>query len=365
MIYIFTAFYAEAKNIIARYNLKMQQKQAAVRFDIFSNDDIRLVITGVGEINAATAVANVGGAYGIGAEDVIVNIGSCAAFENETHTMSNDNMRIEAMPDDVIHIDTVQTDDMCTNIAQEENKCTGMSEYIYLINKITEQSTGRTFYPDMLLKSDIDECEAVTAVKPLTTEEMKRLSERSKDDGHAVLPCVYDMEAAAVYQAASLFVGPHCMHFIKVVSDSGEKIDQSRITEVFAAANDTLCGYIDRLIMTKSTYATDDNYAVDKAVNNTNDNISCNINSTAIADAVNEKNKYHNHRKRYNLEQIIADMKCSKVMGDQLGQLIKYCALSGIDYESVIKEFYSIGKLPCSSKKAGKVCLEELKSRLL
>lgn len=326
MIYIFTAFYAEAKNIIANYNLKMQQKQAAVRFDIFSNDDIRLVITGVGEINAAAAVANVGGAYGIVAEDVIVNIGSCAAFENETHTMLND-------------------------------KWTGMGEHIYMVNKITEQSTGRTFYPDMLLKSDMEECEVVTAAKPITEVDIENLS-----DNTAQVSCVYDMEAAAVYQAASLFVGPHCMHFIKVVSDSGEKIDQSRITEVFAAANDTICGYIDRLIMINGT---DDNHVVDKAVNNTNGNISCNINSTAMAQMSYEENKYPYDGKSYGLQQIITDMKCSKVMGDQLGQLIKYCALSGIDYETVIEEFYSTGKLPCSSKKAGKVCLEELKSRLL
>ena len=326
MIYIFTAFYAEAKSIIANYNLTMQQKQAAVRFDIFSNDDIRLVITGVGEINAAAAVANVGGAYGIGAEDVIVNIGSCAAFENETHTMLND-------------------------------KWTGMGEHIYMVNKITEQSTGRTFYPDMLLKSDMEECEAVTVAKPITEAEIENLSDNS-----AQTSCVYDMEAAAVYQAASLFVGPHCMHFIKVVSDSGERIDQSRITEVFAAANDTICGYIDRLITTNGT---DDNHVVDKAVNNTNGNISCNINSTAMAQMSYEERKYPYDEKSYGLQQIITDMKCSKVMGDQLGQLIKYCALSGIDYETVIEEFYSTGKLPCSSKKAGKVCLEELKSRLL
>ncbi len=326
MIYIFTAFYAEAKNIIANYNLRMQQKQAAVRFDIFSNDDIRLVITGVGEINAAAAVANVGGAYGIGAEDVIVNIGSCAALENETHTMLND-------------------------------KWTGMGEHIYLVNKITEQSTGRTFYPDMLLKSDMEECEAVTVAKPITEVDIENLL-----DNTARVSCVYDMEAAAVYQVASLFVGPHCMHFIKVVSDSGEKIDQSRITEVFAAANDTICGYIDRLITTNGT---DDNHVVDKAVNNTNGNISCNINSTAMAQMSYEENKYPYDEKSYGLQQIITDMKCSKVMGDQLGQLIKYCALSGIDYETVIEEFYSTGRLPCSSKKAGKVCLEELKSRLL
>lgn len=278
MIYIFTAFYAEAKSIIAHYDLKMQQKQAAVRFDVFSNDDIRLVITGVGEINAAAAVANIGGVYGIGADDVIVNIGSCAAESGR----------------------------------------------IFLINKITERSTGRTFYPDMLLKSDMDECEAVTVAKPLKEAEIENLP-----DNDAQASCVYDMEAAAVYQAASLFVGPHRMHFIKVVSDSGERIDQSRITEVFAEANDKICGYIDKLTETGNTYV-------------------------AARDS-----------KMYDLEQIAADMRCSKVMGDQLGQLIKYCILSRIDYESAIKEFYDSGKLPCSSKKDGKICLEELKYRLL
>ena len=32
---------------------------------MFANESIRLVITGVGEINAAAAVSNIGGAYGI------------------------------------------------------------------------------------------------------------------------------------------------------------------------------------------------------------------------------------------------------------------------------------------------------------
>ena len=47
MIYIFTAIYAEAKNIIKHYDLK-KQHVAGLKFDIFSNDDIRLLITGAG-----------------------------------------------------------------------------------------------------------------------------------------------------------------------------------------------------------------------------------------------------------------------------------------------------------------------------
>ena len=53
MIYIFSAFYAEAKNIIDHYGLKKEKSPETVRFDVFANDSIRLVITGVGEINAA------------------------------------------------------------------------------------------------------------------------------------------------------------------------------------------------------------------------------------------------------------------------------------------------------------------------
>ena len=56
MIYIFSAFYAEAKNIIDHYGLKKEKSPERVRFDVFVNESIRLVITVVGEINAAAAV---------------------------------------------------------------------------------------------------------------------------------------------------------------------------------------------------------------------------------------------------------------------------------------------------------------------
>ena len=132
---------------------------------------------------------------------------------------------------------------------------------------------------------------------------------------------VYDMEAAAVYQAAAFFVGPHRMHFIKLVSDAGERIDQSKITELFALQEDKICGYIDRLL-------------------------------SACAD-------------KAPMDRLTSDMRCSKVMGDQLAQLIKYCRLSGIDYKAVLDEYYTNGLLPCESKREGKKCLFELKQRLL
>lgn len=274
MIYIFSAFYAEAKNIIDHYGLKKEKSPEMVRFDVFANESIRLVITGVGEINAVAAVSNIGGAYGISPDDEILNVGCGAGFSNDI--------------------------------------CMGS---IFLGNKLTEQMTGRTFYPDMLMKANFRECEIVTVARVLN---------------EGCDSVVYDMEAAAVYQAAAFFVGPHRMHFIKLVSDAGERIDQSKITELFALQEDKICGYIDRLL-------------------------------SACAD----KAQMDDTQSSWNMDRLICDMRCSKVMGDQLAQLIKYCRLSGIDYKAVLDEYYTNGLLPCESKREGKKCLFELKQRLL
>lgn len=274
MIYIFSAFYAEAKNIIDHYGLKKEKSPEMVRFDVFANESIRLVITGVGEINAAAAVSNIGGAYGISPDDEILNVGCGAGFSSDI--------------------------------------CLGS---IFLGNKLTEQMTGRTFYPDMLMKANFRECEIVTVARVLN---------------EGCDSVVYDMEAAAVYQAAAFFVGPHRMHFIKLVSDAGERIDQSKITELFALQEDKIYGYIDRLL-------------------------------SACAD----KAPMDDTQSSWNMDRLICDMRCSKVMGDQLAQLIKYCRLSGIDYKAVLDEYYTNGLLPCESKREGKKCLFELKQRLL
>lgn len=289
MIYIFSAFYAEAKNIIDHYGLKKEKSPETVRFDVFANDSIRLVITGVGEINAAAAVSNIGGACGISPDDEILNVGCGAGFSNET--------------------------------------CLGS---IFLGNKLTEQMTGRTFYPDMLMKTNLMECEIVTVTRVLN---------EGRDS------VVYDMEAAAVYQAAAFFVGPHRMHFIKLVSDAGERIDQSKITELFALQEEKICGYIDMLL----------SVCTDKA----------SIDENAKGENIADSNATDDNKSACNIDRLISDMRCSKVMGDQLAQLIKYCRLSGIDYKAVLDEYYTKGMLPCESKREGKKCLFELKQRLL
>ena len=159
MIYIFSAFYAEAKNIIDHYGLKKEKSPEMVRFDVFANESIRLVITGVGEINAAAAVSNIGGAYGISPDDEILNVGCGAGFSSDI--------------------------------------CLGS---IFLGNKLTEQMTGRTFYPDMLMKANFRECEIVTVARVL-------------NEGWDSV--VYDMEAGRRLSGSSVFRGTASYAFYK------------------------------------------------------------------------------------------------------------------------------------------------------
>ena len=59
--------------------------------------------------------------------------------------------------------------------------------------------TGRTFYPDMLMKANFRECEIVTVARVLN---------------EGCDSVVYDMEAAAVYQAAAFFRGTASYAFL-------------------------------------------------------------------------------------------------------------------------------------------------------
>lgn len=59
-------------------------------------------------------------------------------------------------------------------------------------------------------------------------------------------------------------------------------------------------------------------------------------------------------------ERLSHDMHCSAVMEAELFQLLKYCRLSGIDYEDIIRDGYAAGSLPCKDKKKGSGVLNSL-----
>ena len=298
MIYVMMALYQEAHGLIRELELK--KNTAYAPFEVFDNESagIRLVVTGVGEIAAAAATAAVCARDGADAAAFLVNIGCCAAGGCEPADRDMDSGYGAAH--------AAQTGDL------------------YVCHKITEQATGKTFYPDILYRHPWKERELVTGMQPL-----------QRAAAHGAL---YDMEAAAVYQAGIRFFSPDRMLFLKVVSDSGVA-GQERMTA------ETLAGLLEQHVKAVAGFLANLWKAADEEEA---------LRSGGILqedEAV--------------LEQIFAALHCSQTMRASARQYITYAALTGYDWKAELKEWYARGLLPCKDRREGKVRLEELKQVLL
>ena len=315
MVYVFCVFYGECSGLIKHYNLKKRQTDKYYRFDVFENENqpVRIILTGQGSVMAAAAVSGAASFFGIKAEDAIINVGTCAG-----------------------------------------NYEPGQ---VFICNKITEEATGRTFYPDMILRSSLPERELVTA--PVVIR--KSIHEYANKDSHNM--ALYDMEAAAIYQAANLYVGPHRMGFVKVVSDNGdiEGLTPDFIKGLMAEAVDEIASYVDRFVMDAGNWHNDRLDAFDKLNSGKNNSIQQqHMEHYSLNDDMcraEESTQFTN--------QLCKDLHCSKVMENQVRQLIKYLSLEGTDYMTYINKLYNEGRLPAHDKKNGKVCLDEIKQELL
>ena len=298
MIYVVTALYQEAHGLIR--DLELKKNTAYAPFEVFDNESagIRLVVTGVGEIAAAAATAAVCARDGADAADFLVNIGCCAAGGCEPADRDMDSGYGAAH--------AAQIGDL------------------YVCHKITEQATGKTFYPDILYRHPWKERELVTGMQPL-----------QRAAAHGAL---YDMEAAAVYQAGIRFFSPDRMSFLKVVSDSGVA-GQERMTA------ETLAGLLEQHVKAVAGFLANLWKAADEEEA---------LRSGGILqedEAV--------------LEQIFAALHCSQTMRASARQYITYAALTGYDWKVELEEWYARGLLPCKDRREGKVRLEELKQVLL
>jgi hypothetical protein len=137
------------------------------------SDDLEIILTGIGKVNAAYAV---GRTFPAGltrqdlANDVVINIGTCGA--KDMHGL-------------------------------------------FLVNKITDDATGKDYYPDMIRVSGLPEAPLITVDNVKT------------DPKPGVL---YEMEASAIYQTCSKLISPDRIIFLKMVSDAG---DVDGVTEEF------------------------------------------------------------------------------------------------------------------------------------
>ena len=326
MIYVVTALYQEAHGLIRELELK--QNTAYAPFEVFDNESagIRLVVTGVGEIAAAAATAAVCARDGADAADFLINIGCCAAANAGADRGCEP---ADRDTDSGSGVANAGADRGCEIVDRGMDSGSGAANAaqigdLYLCHKITEQATGKTFYPDILYRHPWKERELVTGMQPL---------QRTAAQG-----VLYDMEAAAVYQAGIRFFSPDRMLFLKVVSDFGV-VGQERMTA------ETLAGLLEQHVKAVAAFLTNLREAADEEETLRNDGI------------LQEDETV--------LERLFAALHCSQTMRASARQYITYAALTGYDWKAELEEWYARGLLPCKDRREGKVRLEELKQVLL
>ncbi|NLM28268.1 MAG: hypothetical protein GX211_08890 [Clostridiaceae bacterium] len=195
MIMIFTALNCEAKPIIRYFGLKKDPQFHM--FQVFKNEDIILLVTKPGIVNAAIGVAHLCSVCPPNSSDLLLNIGICGA--------KNRNMPIGT---------------------------------VYLCNKIYEMETGFCYYPDMIYAHPFKESGILSSTSPVLENSAADLPEN-----------LADMEAVGIYRAGILFFQLHQMFIVKIVSDhlQFDKIDSNVVSDLIGRNMPEIAAWITRL----------------------------------------------------------------------------------------------------------------------
>jgi len=162
MVIIVCALHCEAKPLITHFGLRGEKMRAP--FDLYRGDEHFLLVTGVGRLKAAISVSSFLSKF----EEIsaLVNIGICGG-----------------------------------------NKEDPLGE-LYLINKVTDVALAKSFYPQMLMRSELAEATISTFDRPVAFQNTPANSF-----------WLADMEASGIWQAANAFIESEKIQFLKIVSD--------------------------------------------------------------------------------------------------------------------------------------------------
>ncbi len=172
-----SALLCEARPLIDHYRLK--KDFAFTKFDVFRNEQITLIVSGIGRLKATVATTHILDRLSGNQPLIILNIG-IAGSTNFEHGVGNS----------------------------------------FLINKIIDTNTGCKYYLDLLFKHELPEIQVATFDQIVTS------AETTSDYSGLV-----DMEAAGFATAALTFLSPHQVVVLKIVSDHLE-VDHLTATSV-------------------------------------------------------------------------------------------------------------------------------------
>ena len=361
MVYIFAAHKGEVEHLIKK--LSLGKRKTSFPFLQYEGEEILLTITGQGQINASVSVAATLQEEKAKKGDLLLSLGSAAAI-------------------------------LGRNRAAED-----LLGRWFWIQKLEQESTGRCFYPDLLYKLDFPEAGLLTGDKILEIDSMGRrdtvseghsdskedivserhsdskehsdseehiVSERHSDskehsdsEEHIVSEepsdskgvsgldntLLYDMESAAVFQAANFYLAPEDFFFLRCVTDFG--VNLSEETDSFSSSSLSWKEKLQSLLQKEE----------DKVLR--------------LIRFLQEKSKERRKEEeeetafQQQLQSLSESLHCSFVMEKQLERLLRYAFLQGISPEEV-REYLErnfVGKE--GDKRAGKKALSSLKEWIL
>ena len=179
MLYIVTALYIEAKPLISLFNLK--KDNSYTKFQVFFNEDIKLIISGIGKVKSATALTYLISKEDIKKNDYIANIGFVAS-----------------------------------------NKNSQLGDIVY-VSKIQNAYSDLDFYPEMIYKHNFLEG-SLTTFDSIVEKKIENIE-------------YIDMEAYGFFQTASIFFKKDKIMVLKIVSDILKDKAEDRILVDFKNEN--------------------------------------------------------------------------------------------------------------------------------
>lgn len=304
MLIVFGAIWKEIKDYGKKLGLKKTKKDTLCPVYEDEAGKIRLVITGVGGVAAAFAVGWYLGAYGHQKEDVYLNIGSCGGEEG--------------------------------------------AEGVYRIHGIEDLGNHKTYYPDLRGLYQVPTAKVYTSPEAVDGKMIRRIKEKNPGE-----VCLFDMEAAGLYQALRKVTGPDRMIFLKVVSDHGMMVE----APVQGSPRVKAAGQQVSMKMQENS---------DQLVLYTKRIIEHYFRKEVRENSSGEEDLQWKLRQKWE-EELSADLFASKTMELQLSQLCRYAYAAGMETElrDIVSGLRSSGELPANNRCGGKRILETLRKSLV
>lgn len=319
MVYIFAAHKGEVEHLIKK--LSLGKRKTSFPFLQYEGEEILLTITGQGQINASVSVAATLQEEKAKRGDLLLSLGSAAAI-------------------------------LRRNRAAED-----LLGRWFWIQKLEQQRTGRCFYPDLLYKLDFPEAGLLTGDKILEIDSMGRrdtVSEGHSDSKEDIVSkefsgfeklLLYDMESAAVFQAANFYLAPEDFFFLRCVTDFG--VSPGEETDSFSSSSLLWKEKMQSLLQKEEEKVLRlIRFLQEKSI---------------------ERRKEEEEETVFQqqLQSLSESLHCSFVMEKQLERLLRYAFLQGISTEEVREylEWNFGGKE--GDKRAGKKALSSLKQWIL